>query len=153
MLAVSALILAFTFPTISLAGGDSCKKHDRHHESMHGHGKGHAGYAHMVLSKSEKLDLSNDQLGSIMRIQIEYKKARKAFMKKLHENMLEAYKGLMNPAIEENTIRDAAKKHTDALNKLVEDALKERSEVNAVLTEKQKSKLASIKNEHGDKNQ
>jgi hypothetical protein len=94
MLAVSALILAFTFPTISLAGGDSCKKHDRHHENMHAHGKGHAGYAHMVLSRSEKLDLSDDQLGSIMRIHIEHKKARKALMKKLHESMVEAYIGV-----------------------------------------------------------
>ena len=71
-------------------------------------------------------------------------------MKKMHHSMVEAYKGLMNPATEEDAIRAAAKKHNEILNKLVENALEERSEVNNVLTEEQKNKLISMKKKHED---
>lgn len=137
LLAVSTLIFALTFPAISLSGED-------HHGKMHGHGKRHSGYAHMVLSKAEKLELSNAQLGSIMRLHLEHQKVRKNLMKKIHNSMAEARKRLMNPTAEEETIRAAARKHMDAFNELVENALKERNEVNSVLQKEQKDKLASV---------
>ncbi|ADE16574.1 conserved hypothetical protein [Nitrosococcus halophilus Nc 4] len=144
ILAISVLIFALAFPVISLGGGDDHGKSDEHHN----HGKKHSGYAHMVLSKAEKLNLSNDQLGSIMRIHLDHKKIRKELMKKLHNSMVEAHKGLMNPSTQDNAIRAASKNHIDALNKMVDNALKERSEVNNVLTKEQKDKLISMKKEH-----
>lgn len=66
-------------------------------------------------------------------------------MEELHNSMIEAHKGLMNPATEDGVIRAAAKEHTDALNEMVEHALKQRSEVNSVLTEEQRDKLIAIK--------
>lgn len=149
ILAASVLMFVFTFPAISLAGGDHHEKHGKHHEKAHG--KKHSGYAHMVLSKAEKLKLSNEQLGSIMRIHLEHKKIHKDLMKELHGSMVDAYKGLMNPATEDDAIRAAAKEHADALNEMVEHALKQRSEVNSVLTEEQKNELISIRKKCAEK--
>src|SRR5690606_6692987 len=110
--------------------------------------KKHSGYAHMVLSKAEKLNLSDNQLGSIMRIHLNHKKVRKELMKKLHNSMVEAHKGLMDPSIQDDAIRAAAKNHIETLNEMVDNALKERSEVNNVLTKEQKDKLISMKKKH-----
>ncbi|ADJ28807.1 Spy/CpxP family protein refolding chaperone [Nitrosococcus watsonii] len=144
LLAVSVLIFAFTLPAISSAGGGDDHKHGGHH------GKHHSGYAHGVLFKAEELNLSDEQLGTIMRSHLEHQKAQKALMKKMHHSMVEAHKGLMNPATEEDAIRAAAKKHNEIFNKLVDNALEERSEVNNVLTEEQKNKLISMKKKHED---
>lgn len=144
-IAVSVLMLAFTFPAISLAGGDDDHgKHGGHHE------KHHSGYAHAVLFKAEELNLSDNQLGTIMRSHLEHQKAQKTLMKKMYHSMAEAHNGLMNPATEDDVIRATAKKHDEIFNKLVENALKERSEVNGVLTEDQKNKLISMKKHEDD---
>lgn len=138
-------MFAFTFPALSLAGGD-----DDHGKHRGHHGKHHSGYAHTVLSKAEELNLSDNQLGTIMRSHLDHQKVQKALMKKMHHSMAEAYKGLMNPATEEDALRAVAKKHNEIFNKLVENALEERSEVNNVLTEEQKNKLISMKKKHED---
>jgi len=53
----------------------------------------------------------------------------------------------MDPNADEAAIRKAAQEHAAVFNKLVEEGLKERKEVNAVLTPAQKAQLLSIKRE------
>jgi Spy/CpxP family protein refolding chaperone len=66
-------------------------------------------------------------------------------MGKLHKSMRKGYKEYMDPNADEVAIRKAAQEHAAVFNKLVEEGLKEREEVNAVLTPAQKVQLLSIK--------
>ncbi len=128
----------------------------RHQMMMHRMGKrahdehGRKGYAQMVLGQAEALKLSDEQLGKIARIQMQHQKSRREITKKLHKSMLAARRGIMDPASDETVIRNAVKDHAAAFDEMIEDALKQRQEVNAVLTPEQQKQLQSLKREQHD---
>jgi periplasmic protein CpxP/Spy len=100
-----------------------------------------------VLMHAEALKLSDEQLGKIVRIEMRHQKAHQDLMERLHKSMMSARKGLMDPSAEEAGIRKASKDHAEAFEAMIEDALKERSEVNAILTPEQRDQLKSLKKE------
>ena len=105
------------------------------------------GYAHTVLMHAEALKLSDEQLGKIVRIKMRHQTAHQDLMERLHKSMMSAREGMMDPSAEEAGIRKAGKEHAEAFAAMIEDALKERGEVNAVLTPEQLDQLKSLKKE------
>lgn len=132
-LALSVILLALVSPGMSMA-----KMHEM--EWRHAH----EGYTHLVLSEADELKLTDEQLGKIMRVRLQHKKTYREIMKKMHESMSEEYKDFLNPSTEDAVIRKVAKERAAAFDQLVEEALKERDEVNAVLTPEQKKQLESV---------
>jgi Spy/CpxP family protein refolding chaperone len=112
---------------------------------MHGgmmHGM--QGYIHTVLGHTEALKLSDEQLGKIVRIKMQHQKAHQDLMERLHKSMMSTREGLMDPSAEEAGIRKAGKELAEAFEAMIEDAVKERNEINAVLTSEQRDRLKSM---------
>ena len=148
-----------------LCGGAPAVEHERGHgggdqmpkvmERMQKRKRGmHGGmmhrmkdYAHTVLMHAEALKLSDEQLGKIVRIKMRHQKAHQDLMERLHKSMMSAREGMMDPSAEEAGIRKAGKEHAEAFEAMIEDAVKERNEVNAVLTPEQRDQLKSLKKE------
>ena len=74
----------------------------------------------MVLEQAETLNLTDEQLGKIMRIQMTNKKARKELLAQPHKSMKKALKALRDPAENVASIRIAGRAHTDDFDALVE---------------------------------
>jgi len=108
-------------------------------------------YGEVVLEKTEDLDLTNEQLGKIMRIQMTNKKTRKELIDQPHKSMKKALKELRNPSADEALIRKAGATHTADFDALIEAELKMRKKIDAVLTRKQKTKLKAMKPSPEDK--
>ena len=108
-------------------------------------------YGEVVLEQAEALDLTDEQLGKIMRIQMTNKKTRKELIDQPHKSMKKALKELRNPSADEALIRKAGATHTADFDALIEAELKMRKKIDAVLTRKQKTKLKAMKPSPEDK--
>jgi len=102
-------------------------------------------YGEVILEQAEVLDLTDEQLGKIMRIQMTNKKPRKKLLDQPHKSMKKALKALRDPAEDEAMIRKAGRAHTDDFDALVEAEIKIRQIIDATLTAKQRKKLEAIK--------
>lgn len=102
-------------------------------------------YSAIVLEQAEVLDLTDEQLGKIMRIQMNHKKARKELLDQPRKSMTKALKELRNPAATVDSIRKAGRVHTDDFDALVEAEIIVRKNIDAVLTPKQRKHLTTIK--------
>lgn len=120
----------------------------KHMRGMHGGMRhGMKDYAHTVLMHAEALKLSDEQLGKIVRIKMRHQKAHQDLMERLHKSMMSARESLMDPSAEEAGIRKASKEHAEAFEAMIEDAVKERNEINAVLMPEQRDRLKSLEKE------
>ena len=102
-------------------------------------------YSAIVLEQAEVLNFTDEQLGKIMRIQMNYKKNRKKLLGQPRKSMTKALKELRNPGATVNSIRKAGRAHTDDFDALVEAEIKIRQIIDATLTAKQRKKLEAIK--------
>ena len=98
-------------------------------------------YSAVVLEQAEALDLTDEQLGKIMRIQMTNKKTRKELLDNPRKSLTKALKELRNPAASAASIRKAGRAHTDDFDALVEAEIKVRKKIDATLTPKQSKKL------------
>lgn len=115
---------------------------------MHGH---RMSYAHAVLAHAEDLKLSDEQMGKIVRIELRHRKEHQAIMERMHKSMHEAPRSLMDPAADLAGIRKASKDHSQAHEDMVEDKIKAREEIHAVLTPEQLDRLKSLMKPHDKK--
>jgi len=133
-------------------GGD----HDAEKEKDKKHGdkkssdkkKGKPDYAHMIISHTDELKLTNEQLGKIVRLHLKYDKAHEEVKHALQDGMKAFKKESLNPAASDDQLRDLSKAVTTAFNKMAEHHIKERHAIHAVLTEAQKNQLATLKMDH-----
>ena len=102
-------------------------------------------YSAVVLEQAEVLELTDEQLGKIMRIQMNNKKTRKKLLDQPRKSMTKALKELRNPAASVASIRKAGRAHTDDFDALVEAEIKVRKKIDAALTTKQRKKLKAMK--------
>jgi len=102
-------------------------------------------YSAIVLEQAEVLNLTNEQLGKIMRIQMNHKKARKELLGQPRKSMTKALKELRNPGATVDSIRKYGRAHTDDFDALVEAEIKVRQTIDETLTAKQRKKLQAIK--------
>ncbi len=102
-------------------------------------------YGEIVLEQTEALDLTDEQLGKIMRIQMANKKPRKELLDQPHKSMKKALKALRDPAADEASIRKAGATHTTDFDVFIEAEIKVRNKIDAVLTTKQRMTLKATK--------
>ncbi len=102
-------------------------------------------YGEVVLEQAEALNLTDEQLGKIMRIQMTNKKARKKLLGQPHKSMKKALKALRDPEASIASIRIAGRAHTDDFDALVEAEITTRNKIDATLTPKQRKRLKLIK--------
>lgn len=176
------VITVFTVPAISIAESSQSSnnsfmlaqahQHGQDKESVHGdhvkdkgkdnkHGDKKKGgmkkdkpdYAHMVISHSDTLNLSDEQLGKIVRLHLEHKQEHEQLKKKLKKSMKAFKKESMEPSTSDANLRELGKNQANAFNAMIEHHIKERHEIHAVLTAEQTDRLKTIKmhhEEHGD---
>ena len=102
-------------------------------------------YGDVVVEQSDALNLTDEQIGKIVRIQMTNKKTRKKLLNQPHKSMKKAFKELRNPAADAALIRKAGTAHTADFDAFIEAELTIRNKIDAVLTTKQRAKLKSIK--------
>lgn len=170
------VITIFTVPTISVAentqsfllvqahehgedsGDKSNGKKGKSAKNDHGgdkHGKKDKDkdYAHMVASHADVLELTDEQLGKITRLEMKETKEHEKTKQKLRKNMKEFHKASMTPDTDNAALRKLGKEHVDLFNAMVEQHINERKAVHDVLTVAQIDKLKAMKmhhDEHGD---
>lgn len=108
-------------------------------------------YSRAVLAHAEELKLSDEQMGKIMRIELRHRTEHKKIMRRMHKSMHQARRGLMDPAADLAEIRKASKEHSQAHEEMIEDRIKVRDEVHAVLTPEQLDRLKSLMNQKHEK--
>ena len=144
-------------------GQDKKSEHGNHKEgeSKGGHGKdkgegdkhgdmkkGGHDYAHMVMSHTDALKLSDEQLGKIVRLHLKNEKEHEQLKEKLKESMQTFKKDSMKPGTSDAQLHKLGKDHTDAFNAMVEYHIKERQAIHSVLSEDQKKQLNAMKMDH-----
>ncbi len=107
-------------------------------------------YAHMIISHTDTLKLSDEQLGKIVRLHLKHKQEHEQLKKKLKKNMKAFKKESMKPNTSDAQLQQLGKDHTDAFNAMVEHHIKERHAINAVLSNDQKQQLDTMKMDHDD---
>lgn len=117
---------------------------------MHGHMmmKHAHSYAHMIASYAEALQLSDEQLGKIVRLHMQGTKEHKKIKEKMHKSHKDFLKAAMQPGTDDATLVKLGKAHTDAFNEMVEYSIKERKTIHDLLTPDQMNKLKSMKMHH-----
>lgn len=107
--------------------------------------KAHEGYADRVLMQADKLKLSDEQMGKIIRIHMQSRQKLHDLFGKLRDTMKSAYDAFLDPSSDEAAIRKDAMEHTKIFDQMVDTALKDREAVNKVLTPDQLNQLKSLK--------
>lgn len=110
--------------------------------------KGKPDYAHMIISHTDELKLTDEQLGKIVRLHLKHDEAHETVKHALQDSMKAFKKESLNPAASDDQLRDLSKAVTIAFNKMAEHHIKERQALHAVLTEAQKNQLATMKMDH-----
>jgi len=117
-------------------------------EKMMGHGE--HGLASKLMAHAEHLNLSDEQLGKIARLQQRHKEAQEEIRERLHKSMMAFREESMNPAADDEKLRSAGREHGDAFNAMVNNTIQERQEILGVLTPDQQMQFKSMKmEEHG----
>ncbi|SFU50869.1 LTXXQ motif family protein [Nitrosomonas eutropha] len=121
--------------------------HDHGGKSHHGHH--HHSYAHNIAGQAEALDLSDEQLGKIVRIHLkEDPKVHDHLKKKMKESMKAFRKAVAQPAVDEETLRTLGQDHVNSFNEMVAYHIEERKAIRSILTPEQIKKLKDVKTEH-----
>lgn len=132
----------------------SMKKQKEGHKEdggMHGgkmkHDHDH-NYAQLVASQADALQLTDEQLDKILRLQMKDKEAHKRMKERIHKHHQAFEEASMQPATDDATIRRLGERYVSAHHTMVERYLADREAVHAILTPEQKNKLKTLKIEH-----
>lgn len=123
--------------------------HDKHgkHKKWDEHEKEH-DYAHVIISCTDALKLSDEQLGKIVRLHLKYKQEHKNIKDKLMGSVKTFRKESMNPNTSDDQLRKFAKDLTENSKAMIEHRINERSSIHTILSEDQKKQLFSMKMDH-----
>jgi len=127
---------------------------------MMGHMKGmmrhkgkmkHGGYsyAHMITTHADELDLSDAQLGRIVRLHMIHAQEHKQFKQKIRKSMMHFHHASMKPGTDDAALRKLGNDHVEAFKAMVEQHIRSRNVVHAILTAEQREQLKTMKMNHG----
>lgn len=111
---------------------------------QHGH-----SYAHMIASHADALKLSDAQLGRIVRLHLKHTQEHQQFKQKIHKSMMEFHQESMKPGTDDATLRKLGKDHAEAFNAMIEQHIRDRNAVNAILSADQRNQLKTLEMGHG----
>ena len=118
------------------------------HKGMMKHGGGHS-YAHMIATHADELDLSDAQLGRIVRLHMKHAQEHKKFKKKIRKSMMYFHHASMKPGTDDTTLRKLGNDHVEAFKAMLEQHIRSRNVVHAILTAEQREQLKTMKMKHG----
>lgn len=125
------------------------KKHDHGDKGEKHH---HHSYVHNVAMQAEALDLSDEQLGKIVRLHLnEDHEAHHLLKKDMKQTMKAFRKAVAQLAVDEEALRKLGQEHIDSFNAMVKHHVEERQAVLNILTPEQVGKLKEIKVEEKGK--
>ena len=116
---------------------------------MKGMMKHEHSYAHMIASHADALKLSDAQLGRIVRLHLKHAQEHEQFKQKIHKSMMEFHQESMKPSADDATLRKLGKDHAEAFSAMIEQHIKDRNAVHAVLSVDQRNQLKTMKMDHG----
>ena len=119
-----------------------------HKSSKFMHGGGHS-YANMIATHADELNLSDAQLGRFIRLHQKNSQEHKKLKKKIHQSMKSLHHAGMKPSTDDATLRKLGNEHVEAFNAMLEQHIKNRNVVNAILTAEQREQLKTMKMNHG----
>ena len=119
-----------------------------HKSSKFMHGGGHS-YANMIATHADELNLSDAQLGRFVRLHQKNSQENKQFKKKIHQGMKSLHHAGMKPSTDDATLRKLGNEHVEAFNAMLEQHIKSRNVVNAILTAEQREKLKTMEMNYG----
>ncbi|MCC7090442.1 MAG: Spy/CpxP family protein refolding chaperone [Nitrosomonas sp.] len=122
------------------------EKHDRH-KKWDKHGK-EPDYAHMIISHTDALKLSDEQLGKIVRLHLKYDQEHKQIKHQLMKSVKNLKRESMIPSTTDDQLRKLGKELAESANAMIEHHINERSAIHGVLTGEQRKQLNSLKMDH-----
>jgi Spy/CpxP family protein refolding chaperone len=108
---------------------------------------GHS-YAHMISSHAEELELSDAQLGRIVRLHRKHSQEHKEFMKKNRKSMMQFHHESMKPSVDDATLRKLGNHHIETFKAMLEQHIRDRNVVHAILSSDQREQLKTMKMDH-----
>lgn len=130
---------------------NSSHQHGQDKKNKHQHGmmEEKHDYAHMIIFHADKLKLTNEQLGKLVRLHLKHEEAHKKIKEKLKDSMHAFKKAKMDPSSTDEQLSSLGKDHANAFNAMVEHHIQERRAIHNVLSAEQKNQLIStIKMNH-----
>jgi len=112
------------------------------------HGGGHS-YAHMIVRHADELELSDAQLGRIVRLHLKHVQEHKQFKMKIRKGMMHFHHASMKPGTDDATLRKLGNDHVEAFKAMLEQHIRSRNVVHAILTAEQREQLKAMKMNHG----
>ena len=118
-----------------------------HMSARSGHG-GHS-YAHMITTHADELKLSDAQLGRIVRLHMKHAQEHKQFKKTIRKSMMHFHHASMKPSTDDATLRKLGNEHVESFKAMLEQHIRSRNVVHAILTAEQREQLKTMKMKHG----
>lgn len=109
--------------------------------------RGHS-YAHMISTHAEELELSDAQLGRIVRLHRKHSQEHKQFMKKIRKSMMQFHHESMKPSTDDAALRKLGNDHVEAFKTMLEQHIRDRNVVHAILSSDQREQLKTMKMDH-----
>ncbi|MBK7353975.1 MAG: Spy/CpxP family protein refolding chaperone [Nitrosomonas sp.] len=117
-------------------------------EHQHGMMEEKHDYAHRIIFHADKLKLTDEQLGKLVRLHLKYEKEHRKIKEKLKDSMHAFKKAKMDPSSTDEQLLSLGKDHANAFNAMVEHHIQERRAIHSILSTEQKGQLNMIKMNH-----
>ena len=111
--------------------------------------RGGHSYAYMITTHADELELSDAQLGRIFRLNLKHSQEHKQYRKEIRKSMMHFHHESMKPSTNDATLRKLGNDHIEAFKAMLEQHIRNRSVVHAILTTEQRDQLKTMKMEHG----
>lgn len=112
------------------------------------HGGGYS-YAHIIATHADELNLSDAQLGRIVRLHMQHAQEHKQFKKEIRKSMMHFHHASMKPGTDDATLRKLGNDHVEAFKAMLEQHIRGRNVVHAILSAEQREQLKTMKMNHG----
>ncbi len=110
---------------------------------------GGRSYAHMIATHADELELSDAQLGRIVRLHLKHAQEHKQFKKRIRKSMMQLHHESMKPSTDEATLRKLGNDYVEVFKAMLEQHIRNRNVVHAILSADQRDQLKTMKMDHG----
>ena len=125
------------------------KEAHRKNGSRKAHKSSKHSYANLIATHADELNLSDAQLGKFIRLHQKHSQEHKQLKKKMHQSMKSLHHAGMKPSTDDATLRKLGNEHVEAFNATLEQHIRSRNVVNAILTAEQREQLKTMEMNYG----
>jgi protein CpxP len=125
------------------------KEAHRKNGSRKAHKSSKHSYANLIATHADELNLSDAQLGKFIRLHQKHSQEHKQLKKKMHQGMKSLHHAGMKPSTDDATLRKLGNEHVEAFNATLEQHIRSRNVVNAILTAEQREQLKTMEMNYG----